>query len=91
MLAKAWEYSPKDRFLHCLPLHHILYNMQMSPELKLLRCQTLAGHLESLSSSSKLVVLVIQTMSYLFYGAFVSNVYDRNLSIYLTPHFQSDP
>lgn len=23
MLANAWEYTPKDQFLHCLPLHHI--------------------------------------------------------------------
>ncbi|KAG0605790.1 hypothetical protein M758_9G088000 [Ceratodon purpureus] len=36
MLAKAWDYSTKDRFLHCLPLHHILYNMQVSSKLKLL-------------------------------------------------------
>lgn len=24
MLAEAWEYTNSDRFLHCLPLHHIL-------------------------------------------------------------------
>lgn len=33
MLAKAWEYSPKDRFLHCLPLHHVhgLVNILLAP------------------------------------------------------------
>lgn len=24
MLSEAWEYTSSDRFLHCLPLHHIL-------------------------------------------------------------------
>ena len=26
MLAEAWKYTAADRFLHCLPLHHILHN-----------------------------------------------------------------
>ncbi|XP_027168056.1 malonate--CoA ligase isoform X2 [Coffea eugenioides] len=33
MLANAWEYSPSDQFLHCLPLHHVhgLFNALLAP------------------------------------------------------------
>ncbi|XP_051147815.1 probable CoA ligase CCL8 [Andrographis paniculata] len=33
MLTEAWEYSSADRFLHCLPLHHVhgLYNALLAP------------------------------------------------------------
>ncbi|XP_049397934.1 probable CoA ligase CCL8 isoform X2 [Solanum stenotomum] len=33
MLANAWEYTPKDQFLHCLPLHHVhgLFNALLAP------------------------------------------------------------
>ncbi|XP_060973336.1 probable CoA ligase CCL8 [Cannabis sativa] len=32
-LAKAWEYTPADQFLHCLPLHHVhgLFNALFAP------------------------------------------------------------
>lgn len=32
-LAEAWEYSPSDQFLHCLPLHHVhgLFNALFAP------------------------------------------------------------
>jgi hypothetical protein len=28
MLAESWEYTASDRFLHCLPLHHILNHLK---------------------------------------------------------------
>ncbi|KAM3380215.1 putative CoA ligase CCL8 isoform X1 [Capsicum galapagoense] len=33
MLAEAWEYTSKDTFLHCLPLHHVhgLFNALLAP------------------------------------------------------------
>ncbi|XP_060172839.1 probable CoA ligase CCL8 isoform X2 [Lycium barbarum] len=33
MLANAWEYTSKDQFLHCLPLHHVhgLFNALLAP------------------------------------------------------------
>lgn len=33
ILAEAWEYTPADRFLHCLPLHHVhgLFNALLAP------------------------------------------------------------
>lgn len=33
ILTEAWEYTPADRFLHCLPLHHVhgLYNALLAP------------------------------------------------------------
>jgi malonyl-CoA/methylmalonyl-CoA synthetase len=33
MLAEAWEYTSADRFLHCLPLHHVhgLFNALLAP------------------------------------------------------------
>ena len=33
MLQSAWEYTPSDRMLHCLPLHHIhgLMNVLIAP------------------------------------------------------------
>ncbi|KAI5651271.1 hypothetical protein M9H77_37276 [Catharanthus roseus] len=33
MLSNAWEYSPSDQFLHCLPLHHVhgLFNALFAP------------------------------------------------------------
>ncbi|KAI5073446.1 hypothetical protein GOP47_0011459 [Adiantum capillus-veneris] len=33
MLSKAWEYTSDDRFLHCLPLHHVhgLFNGLLAP------------------------------------------------------------
>lgn len=33
ILAKAWEYKSTDRFLHCLPLHHVhgLFNALFAP------------------------------------------------------------
>lgn len=33
ILMEAWEYTPADRFLHCLPLHHVhgLYNALLAP------------------------------------------------------------
>lgn len=33
MLANAWEYTAKDQFLHCLPLHHVhgLFNALLAP------------------------------------------------------------
>lgn len=33
MLAEAWEYTSADRFLHCLPLHHVhgLFNALLGP------------------------------------------------------------
>ncbi|CAN4115719.1 unnamed protein product [Withania somnifera] len=33
MLANAWEYTPEDQFLHCLPLHHVhgLFNALLGP------------------------------------------------------------
>ncbi|KAK4361909.1 hypothetical protein RND71_017150 [Anisodus tanguticus] len=32
-LAEAWEYTSKDTFLHCLPLHHVhgLFNVLLAP------------------------------------------------------------
>ncbi|XP_071731897.1 probable CoA ligase CCL8 [Rutidosis leptorrhynchoides] len=32
-LSTAWEYTPSDRFLHCLPLHHVhgLFNALFAP------------------------------------------------------------
>jgi malonyl-CoA/methylmalonyl-CoA synthetase len=32
-LAKAWEYTSADQFLHCLPLHHVhgLFNGLLAP------------------------------------------------------------
>ncbi|XP_060676387.1 probable CoA ligase CCL8 isoform X2 [Ziziphus jujuba] len=32
-LTKAWEYTPADRFLHCLPLHHVhgFFNGLLAP------------------------------------------------------------
>ncbi|XP_024519884.1 malonate--CoA ligase [Selaginella moellendorffii] len=33
MLSSAWQYKPSDRFLHCLPLHHVhgLFNALLAP------------------------------------------------------------
>lgn len=31
MLANAWEYTAKDQFLHCLPLHHIQIPLFLFP------------------------------------------------------------
>ena len=33
MLTEAWEYTSADRFLHCLPLHHVhgLFNALLAP------------------------------------------------------------
>ncbi|XP_057868412.2 probable CoA ligase CCL8 isoform X2 [Cryptomeria japonica] len=33
ILTEAWEYTPADRFLNCLPLHHVhgLYNALLAP------------------------------------------------------------
>ncbi|KAK9142649.1 hypothetical protein Syun_012049 [Stephania yunnanensis] len=33
MLTEAWEYSSSDKFLHCLPLHHVhgLFNALLAP------------------------------------------------------------
>ncbi|XP_019260109.1 PREDICTED: malonate--CoA ligase-like isoform X2 [Nicotiana attenuata] len=33
ILAEAWEYTSKDQFLHCLPLHHVhgLFNALLAP------------------------------------------------------------
>ncbi|CAN4088969.1 unnamed protein product [Withania somnifera] len=33
MVAEAWEYTSKDTFLHCLPLHHVhgLFNALLAP------------------------------------------------------------
>ncbi|XP_073397026.1 malonate--CoA ligase isoform X2 [Physcomitrium patens] len=33
MLAEAWEYTNSDRFLHCLPLHHVhgVFNALLAP------------------------------------------------------------
>ncbi|KAJ4766258.1 Malonate--CoA ligase [Rhynchospora pubera] len=33
ILTEAWEYSSKDQFLHCLPLHHVhgLFNALLAP------------------------------------------------------------
>ncbi|KAH7651754.1 malonyl-CoA/methylmalonyl-CoA synthetase protein [Dioscorea alata] len=33
ILTEAWEYTPSDQFLHCLPLHHVhgLFNALLAP------------------------------------------------------------